>query len=148
MIYNVTERVLMIYNATMSKVDQDNQESKKFGFLMSVILLVTSVFIFLKGSSALAYVLAFLFLLIFLISFCFPVVIKPLYIIWIKIGSLIGKVVNPAVLGIIFFCIITPTAIMIRLIGRDELRLKMSHKKTYWIKREDELESTSFNNQF
>ena len=132
----------------MQKLGIEDSEIKRFGYLISAILLVASVFIFIKESSSIAYILIFLFLLNLIISLFFPVVIKPLYILWIKIGFIIGKVVNPLVLGVIFFCIITPTAIIIRLMGRDELRLSMSQKKTYWIKRKEDLEPTSFNNQF
>ncbi len=56
--------------------------------------------------------------------------------------------VFPIVLGIIFFGLFTPIAILIRLIGRDELRLKFTQKASHWISREEPIKSESFKHQF
>ena len=52
-----------------------------------------------------------------------------------KFGVLLGTIVSPIIMGIIFFGIFTPIAIIMRLSGRDELRLRLKKKKTHWINR-------------
>ena len=50
-------------------------------------------------------------------------------------GELIGKIIAPIVMGIVFFIIITPIGLFMRLIGKDLLQIKFSKKKSYWINR-------------
>jgi hypothetical protein len=65
-----------------------------------------------------------------------------------RFGLLLGKLMNPIVLGIIFFGLFTPISILMRLCGRDELRLKLTHKSSHWITRSDHASSESFKRQF
>ena len=62
---------------------------------------------------------------------------------------LIGMIVSPIVLGIIFFGLFTPIALYMKIIGRDELNLKLSKKASYWKERDlDYMETDAFKNQF
>ena len=54
----------------------------------------------------------------------------------IKLGEFLGKIIAPIVMGIIYFFIITPIGILMRLIGKDLLSIKFNNNKSYWIKRE------------
>jgi hypothetical protein len=78
-----------------------------------------------------------------------PRLLTPFSFAWMKLGELMGKVVSPLVLGLIFFALITPVALLGRLLGRDELRLSKVNKNSFWI---DRLPTgpagDSFNNQF
>ena len=60
----------------------------------------------------------------------------PLNLIWVKFGELIGKIVAPFVMALIFFLILTPIGLFLRLIGKDLLNIKLNNTKTYWIKRD------------
>ena len=62
--------------------------------------------------------------------------------------ALLGMIVSPIALGIIFFGVFTPIAMLMRLSGRDELRLKVTQKASHWISREDPIKSESFKHQF
>lgn len=78
-----------------------------------------------------------------------PALLTPLNKAWMKIGDLMGKVVSPLVLGFIFFILITPIAVVTRLFGRDELRLKKRRTTSHWISRlPPGPAADSFNNQF
>ena len=55
---------------------------------------------------------------------------------WIKLGEILGKVVAPIIMGFIYFIIITPIGILMRLFGKDLLNIKLNKNKSYWIKRE------------
>ena len=65
-----------------------------------------------------------------------------------RFGHLIGMIVSPIVLGVIFFGLFTPIAMLMRLSGRDELRLKLSHKVSHWIIRSEPIKAESFKHQF
>jgi predicted membrane metal-binding protein len=77
--------------------------------------------------------LAALFLLIALI---YPRILNPLNQLWLKFGLLLYKVVNPIVLGLLFFLTITPIGLFMRAGGKDFLRLKLDRgARSYWIDR-------------
>ena len=77
--------------------------------------------------------LAIIFLLATLIA---PAILAPLNRVWYQLGLLLGRVVSPLVLGLLFFVLITPVALFTRLIGRDALRIKKQTIDSYWIKRD------------
>ena len=72
----------------------------------------------------------------------------PLNKLWMRFGLLLGMIVSPIVLGVIFFGLFTPIAILMRLSGRDELRLKIAQKASHWISREEPIKSETFKHQF
>jgi len=88
-----------------------------------------------------------------LFAFCVtvlkPSLIAPLNLLWFQFGILLGKIVSPVALSLLFFLIITPTAVIGRLLGRDELRLKKKNVTSYWVNRDPVTTSSeSFRNQY
>jgi hypothetical protein len=78
-----------------------------------------------------------------------PQALAPLNRLWFLLGVVLGKIVNPVVLGLIFFLVITPVAVGMRWFGRDALRLKRRASGSYWIERDPAGPSPdSFKNQF
>lgn len=65
-----------------------------------------------------------------------PTLLAPLNKAWYQLGLMMGRVVSPVVLGALFFIVITPVALFMRLIGRDALRIKKQQVPSYWIKRD------------
>jgi len=81
-----------------------------------------------------ALVLAAMFLLAALLR---PAILRHLNYIWFRFGLLLHRVVNPLILGLLFYLTITPIALVVRLLGKDPLRLVMDPKaKSYWIERQ------------
>ena len=62
-------------------------------------------------------------------------ILTPLNKIWFKLGILLGNFVSPIVMGIVFFVIVTPTSLIMKVLGKNLLNLKKGNKKTYWIER-------------
>ena len=62
-------------------------------------------------------------------------ILSPLNKLWFKFGILLGKIVSPLVMGIIFFLVVTPIAFMMRLLKKDLLNLKFNNENSYWIKK-------------
>ncbi|MGY8961232.1 MAG: SxtJ family membrane protein, partial [Alphaproteobacteria bacterium] len=88
---------------------------------------------------------AALFVLIALVR---PGLLKPLNLIWFKFGLLLHKIVNPVIMGLLFYVTIMPIGLILRLCGKDVLNLRINkNAATYWIRREP-VESDSMRNQF
>ena len=69
-----------------------------------------------------------------------------LNLIWFKFGIFLGKIVSPFIMGVIFFLVVTPTGLIMRLLGKDLLNLKFNDNKSYWIKKKDP--KSKMKNQF
>tara|TARA_B100000700_G_C14617675_1_gene656697 strand:+ start:114 stop:491 length:378 start_codon:yes stop_codon:yes gene_type:complete len=111
--------------------------NRSFGILFSIIFAVIA-FWPLKSLGEIrvwSLVVASIFLLLGLIN---SKLLYPLNFVWVKFGELIGKVVAPIVMALIFFIILTPIGLFLRLIGKDLLNIKLNQNKTYWIKRDKE----------
>ena len=63
---------------------------------------------------------------------------KPNYA-WIKFGEILGKVISPIVMFLVFFAFLTPLSFIVRILGKDLLNTKFSNQKSYWIKRKKDL---------
>ena len=126
----------------------DLPSNQKFGLFFTVVFAVAAVYFYYSDNVTWAYLLiaaAIIFLLVTLIK---SDALLPLNKLWIRFGLLLGMVVSPIVLGIIFFGLFTPIAVVMRLSGRDELRLKFTQKESHWISRGEPIKSESFKNQF
>ena len=127
-------------------MDKYNKSSNKsFGIVFFLFFLIVSLFPLFKNENIRVWslIIAIIFLILGLLN---SKVLTPLNKIWFKFGILLGNFVSPIVMGIVFFAIVTPTSLIIRVLGKDLLNLKKSNKKTYWIKR-SEIES-KMKNQF
>jgi hypothetical protein len=111
--------------------------NRSFGLLFTVVFLIIAAYTGFGGYSTqwvnIWLIVAGIFLAFTLL---FPVVLTPLNKMWFALGLLLGKVVSPVVLGILFFVVITPVAIVTRLFGRDALLLKKRAVSSYWIDRD------------
>lgn len=123
---------------------------RTFGLFFTAIFLLATGYAWYKDFTN-AWVEAFLGLsLIFLIcTLAMPNVLRPLNKAWYQLGLMLGRFVSPVVLGILFFIVITPVAIAMRLAGRDALLLKKRNVDSYWIDRKPTgPEPESFKEQF
>ena len=108
---------------------------KTFGLVFSFVFLLISVWPVLSGNSIRLpglFISAFLLVL----SFVKPEFLKPFNFLWMKLGEILGKIVPPIVMLIIFFLIVTPTGFLLRIFKKDILRLKLSNSNSYWLERE------------
>ena len=123
----------------------------RFGWFLTIVLLIVALFSYfaLVGGASLGVGLLVAALISGFLTVFKPTVLSPLNRVWFLLGELLGKIISPLVLGAIFFLIITPTALIGRALGRDELRLKRKTQTSYWIDRKSPSpRGDSFNNQF
>jgi len=123
--------------------------NKKFGIFFSLVFLIASQFFWFTQNNLFFYLFLFLAFIFLILSYAKPNSLKLLNQLWMNFGLLLGIIVSPVVLGLIYFLIFTPMSFIMKLFGRDELKLKIKTKKTYWLSRtETKLDSDSFKNQF
>ena len=122
--------------------------NKKFGFFFTFVFAVASAFFYNGTSSSWTYIFGLASVTFLIISTIKAEVLLPLNKLWMRFGHLLGMIVSPIVLGILFFALFTPIAFVMRLSGRDELRLKFFKKPSHWISRNGPLQSESFKHQF
>jgi hypothetical protein len=123
--------------------------NKKFGIFFTFVFIVSSFYFFYLKNQYVAIILIFLSSYFFVITLFKLKQLSVLNIFWFKFGQVLGRIVSPIVLGIIYFLIITPVAIIIRIIGRDELSLKNNNRLTHWKKRENQdYKRKNFEDQF
>ena len=109
--------------------------NRSFGILFSIVFAAIAFWPLLNLGEIRVWsvIVSAIFLLLGLIN---SKLLYPLNLIWVKFGELIGKIVAPLVMALIFFIILTPIGLFLRLIGKDLLNIKLNNNKTYWIKRD------------
>ena len=123
--------------------------NQKFGYFFSVILFITAIYFFSIESIKLCLIFFSISLTFLTVTILRPQLLRYLNISWMFIGYLIGLIVSPIVLGLIFYLLITPLSIFLKLINRDELELKEAKNKSFWKPRNNILDSIrAFRKQF
>ena len=108
--------------------------NKSFGIVFFVFFLIVSIFPLLNNGDIRVWslIISLIFLILGILN---SKILTPLNQIWFKFGILLGRFVSPVVMGIIFFAIVTPTSLIMRVLQKNLLNLKKGNKKTYWIER-------------
>ncbi len=109
--------------------------NRKFGLFFALLFTVVGVYLYHLEKTFISNFLFSLAAIFFLIAFVKPALLAPLNLAWAKFGLVLGLVISPIIIAIIFFGLITPVGLFLRLCKRDELRLLDEEKDTYWRKR-------------
>ena len=119
--------------------------NRNFGVVFFIVFLIIAFWPFLTGENLRlwAIIISLFFLILGLLN---AKILTPLNKAWIKFGEILGSIVSPIVMAIIFFGIITPTGLLLKLIGKDVLKLKQNKKDTYWTEKNNS--NNSMKNQF
>ena len=106
--------------------------NRNFGIVFFIVFLLIAIYPFLKGNDLRIWplLISLVFLVLGLIN---SKILTPLNKLWFKFGLLIGKIISPLIMGFIFFIVVTPIGIIMRLFRKDLLNLKYNQEKTYWI---------------
>ena len=106
--------------------------NRSFGIVFFIVILSIALYPLLKGNDLRIWslLISFIFLILGLIN---SKILTPLNRLWFKFGLLLGKFISPLIMGIIFFIVVTPIGIIMRLLKKDLLNLKYNKKETYWI---------------
>ena len=109
---------------------------RAFGIVFAVVFAVIAAWPLLSGMPPHWWALAVAVVFV-AAGYLFPIVLKPLNIVWFKIGMLMYKVVNPLTMAMLYVTTIIPIGLIMRAVGKDPLRLKMDRSaSSYWIERD------------
>ena len=113
---------------------QKKENNKSFGILFFIIFLLIALWPLLNSEFIRMWALgiASIFLVLGITN---SKILTPVKKSWIKLGEILGKIIAPIVMGLIYFLIITPIGLLMRLVGKDVLNLKFNKNDSYWIKR-------------
>jgi hypothetical protein len=125
----------LLVRARMEKFNLPS--NKNFGLVFFVVFLLVAFYpLIVKGDIRLwSFILSLIFLILGLIN---SKILTPLNIAWLKFGIFLGKIISPIIMGIIFFCVVTPTGLLMRVFKKDILKLKFNNHSSYWIKKNEQ----------
>ena len=108
--------------------------NRSFGILFFVLFLIIALYPLINNNDLRIWslLISLVFLILGIIN---SRILTPLYVLWIKFGIFLGKIVSPLIIGLIFFIIVTPIGFIMRAMGKDLLNLKFNKNKTYWIEK-------------
>ena len=119
--------------------------NRNFGLVFGIIFFIISLWPILNQNE-LRYWAFFISLIFLILAILNSRILTPLNKIWFYFGIALGKLVSPIVMGFIFFLVVTPIGIIMRLLGKDILNLKKNNQNSYWIKKDNK--NNSMKNQF
>ena len=124
-------------------------QNRNFGLFFAVVFAFACGYFFNDSVKISAWVSGTLAVAFAVIALTKSKLLLPLNKLWMRFGLLLGMILSPIVLGLIFFSIFTPIGFLMRITGRDELRLKTQNAESYWKMREPSRPSAKpFKNQF
>ena len=114
---------------------KSNSSNKSFGILFFVVFFLYGIWPLLSLNEIRIWSLS-MGIIFLILGLSNSKLLTPFHNLWLKFGTLLGRIVSPIVMFLVYFVFITPLAVIIRLLGKDLLRKKFNKLPSYWIKRE------------
>ena len=119
--------------------------NRSFGLVFFVVFLLIGFYPLINQGDIRIWSIILSLIFLFL-GFLNSKLLSPLNKIWFKFGNFLGKIISPVIMGIIFFLVVTPIAILMRLLKKDLINIKFNNDRSYWIEK-DKVKS-KMKNQF
>jgi len=119
--------------------------NRSFGIVFFFLFLIISLYPLTNGTEIRKWplIISLIFLILGLIN---SQILNPLNKLWFKFGIFLGKIISPLIMGIIFFLVVTPIGLLMRMLGKDILSLKYNNNQSYWV--ENNGPKSKMKNQF
>ena len=119
--------------------------NRSFGIVFFIVFFIIATYPLIKNSDLRIWslIISIIFLILGLIN---SKILTPLNKLWFKFGMLLGRLISPIIMGTIFFFVVTPIGLILRVFGKDVLNLKYDNAKSYWIKKSGPI--SKMKNQF
>ena len=119
--------------------------NRSFGIVFFIVFLVIAIYPLINNGELRLWslIISLIFLFLGLVN---SKILNPLNKIWFRFGIFLGKVISPLIMGIIFFLVVTPIGILMRLLNKDLLNLKFKNTSSYWIEKTEQ--KSKMKNQF
>ena len=115
------------------------KDLRSFGITMGIILLIISGFLFYKENES-TQIFLYIACSFIGLGLLLPIILKPVYIVWMTFAVILGWVMTRVILSIVFYLILTPIGLITRLFGEDFLDLNKSNTESYWNNRNSDFE--------
>ena len=109
--------------------------NRSFGIVFFIVFVLIAIYPLINQEELRIWslIISFLFLFLGLLN---SKILTPLNKLWFRFGLFLGKIISPIIMGVIFFLVVTPIGLLMRLFGKDVLNLKLNKKEsTYWIEK-------------
>ena len=106
--------------------------NRSFGIVFCIVFLLVSIYPLINGEN-IRYWSLIISLIFLILGFLNSKALTPLNKIWFKFGIFLGRIISPLIMGIIFFFVVTPTGLLMKILKKDLLNLKFNRNKSYWI---------------
>ena len=108
--------------------------NRSFGIVFFILFLLVALYptVNSEGIRMWSIIVSLIFLVLGLLD---SKILTPFNKVWFKFGILLGRVISPLIMGVIFFFVVTPIGLIMRILGKDILNLRYNTKKTYWIEK-------------
>ena len=125
----------------------NKNSDRDFGLVFAVVfVIITSLQFHYTGY--INYIVIFLAIMCIILAFLFPAMLRPFNRLWLKFGFLLNKIMSPLIMSIVFFLVVTPIGLCLRLIRKNLLDIGFDHQsKSYW-KTYESNDLSSMKNQF
>ena len=119
--------------------------NRSFGIVFFVVFLIIATYPLINGDELRLWslIISIVFLFLGLVN---SKILNPLNKLWFKFGIFLGKIISPLIMGIIFFLVVTPIGLLMRLLNKDLLNLRFNNNGSYWIKKTEP--KSKMKNQF
>ena len=109
--------------------------NRSFGIVFFIFFLIIAIHPLFTSSEIRLWslILSMIFLILGLLN---STILNPFNKIWFRFGLFLGKIVSPIIMGVIYFLVVTPTGILLKLMRKDILNLKYNNKNSYWVNKE------------
>ena len=116
----------------LKSIKSEKSDLRKFGITIGVILLIIAGFLFWSGKESLQ-ILFTLGAVLLILGFTIPVILKPIYWVWMIFATILGWIMTRVILSLLFYLIFTPIGLVSRLFGKQFIELKWDESKdSYW----------------
>jgi hypothetical protein len=133
----------------IKNIKTGEKDIRIFGITMGIILLIIAAFLFLKEKDSFQ---LFIYIAGSFISlgFLIPIILKPIYLVWMIFAVILGWFMTRVIISLLYYIIITPIGLFLRIIGKDLLDLKeKKNKKSYWnIRNSEDEQNQNYEKQF
>ena len=117
----------------------ENKKNRHFGIIFGILFLFFSIWAF-SSNNNIKYLLIFLSISFFILAILAPNKLNNLKNLWLKFGKILGKIISPIIISLIYFISVLPTGIIMKILQKDLLKFKIDKsKKSYWNDRKDEI---------
>ena len=109
--------------------------NRSFGIVSFIVFILIALYPLLNGQEIRlwALIISAVFLILGLLK---SKLLTPLNKLWFRFGIFLGKIISPIIMGFIFFLVVTPIGLIMRLLGKDVLNLKYNKERSYWIEKD------------